>query len=159
MQNPKRSLIFESVLSGDLEKLRHALASQENINSVDQDGRTALFYAATSGRTDLISELIRNGSVIDAQDNAGKTPLHLAVIQWQVESVKMLLESGAKVDSLDFHGNSPLSDAVFYSQGKGDLIRLLLDHGANPVLRNKYGVSPKELAETISNYDVRQFFN
>lgn len=33
------------------------------------------------------------------------------------------------------------------------------ENGANPDIENNNGVSPKSLARTIANYDVRRFFN
>jgi uncharacterized protein len=46
----------------------------------------------------------------------------------------------------------------FLLPGKGEMIRLLLDAGADRNLKNSSGVSPLELAATIGNYDVRQLF-
>lgn len=39
------------------------------------------------------------------------------------------------------------------------LYRTTFENGANPDIKNNYGVSPKSLARTIANYDVRRFFN
>jgi ankyrin repeat protein len=69
-----------------------------------------------------------------------------------------LLDAGAPVNARDANGNTPLSDAVFRSRGRGDVIKLLRDRGADPTLKNNHGVSPLSLAHTIANYDVRQFF-
>jgi ankyrin repeat protein len=70
----------------------------------------------------------------------------------------LLINSGAKVDAADKYGNTPLGRATFNSRGRGEVIRILLDHGANRDLPNKSGVSPVKLANTIGNYDVKQFF-
>lgn len=44
-------------------------------------------------------------------------------------------------------------------QGRWLFIEHLLKNGANPDIENNNGVSPKSLARTIANYDVRRFFN
>ena len=44
-------------------------------------------------------------------------------------------------------------------KGDGFFIEHLLKNGANPDIENNNGVSPKSLARTIANYDVRRFFN
>lgn len=49
------------------------------------------------------------------------------------------------MDLQDRHGNEPLWTAVFNSRGYGELITLLLAHGA-------------ELARLIANYPAAQFF-
>jgi uncharacterized protein len=51
-----------------------------------------------------------------------------------------------------------LSDAVFNSRGHGGLIAILRKRGADPYRKNHHGVSPLDLARTIANFDVAQFF-
>jgi len=49
--------------------------------------------------------------------------------------------------------------AAFACDGKrGDMIKLLLKHGASTTQPDKHGVSPLKLAKTIGHYDVAQFF-
>jgi ankyrin repeat protein len=59
----------------------------------------------------------------------------------------------------DRHGNTPLGRAVFNSRGRGELITALLKAGADRYHRNAYGKTPTELANTIANYNVAQFFD
>jgi ankyrin repeat protein len=37
------------------------------------------------------------------------------------------------------------------------MIKVLLSHSADKSLKNNYGVSPQDLANTFSNYDVKKF--
>ena len=62
------------------------------------------------------------------------TPLHFAAQQHHVEVAQALLGAGAVVDATDKHGNTPLWKAVFASQGRGELIALLREAGADPNL-------------------------
>ena len=55
-------------------------------------------------------------------------------------------------------GNTPLSMAVFESEGRGDLILLLRDHGADPLHVNEAGQTPVGLARLIASHDVAKFF-
>lgn len=48
---------------------------------------------------------------------------------------------------------------MFPSRGRGEIIKLLLEYGADKDRVNNHGVSPYALAQTIANYDVRQFFS
>jgi ankyrin repeat protein len=61
------------------------------------------------------------------------------------------------VDAQDTWGNTPLWRAVFESRGRGDTIQALLAAGAKPDLPNQSGVTPRQLAERIGNFDVAQF--
>jgi ankyrin repeat protein len=83
---------------------------------------------------------------------------HLAAQQGNVEVAEVLLEAGAIVDAVNKYGNTPLFVAVFNSKGRGDVIQLLRQYGANPRRVNGSGQTPVGLARLIANYDVKQFF-
>jgi ankyrin repeat protein len=70
----------------------------------------------------------------------------------------LLLAAGVTVDVPDTYGNTTLGRAVFESRGRGAMLQLLLAHGANPDQANHSGVSPRQLVETIANFNVKQFF-
>jgi ankyrin repeat protein len=125
---------------------------------VDRYGRTELHYAALEGDVPKISGLLSAGLGAGAADDDGWTPLHAAVQAGSLPACVALLQAGAPVDARDANGNTPLSTAVFESRGRGDLIKLLREHGADPTRANNHGVSPLKLAHTIANFDVRQFF-
>lgn len=146
------------MLKGDLAEVI-ATAAQGEVDGLDREGRTALFYAAQEGAADIATELIEQGANVNAQDKDLETPLHFAARAHQSEVAELLLKSGARVDSQDVHGNTPLARAVFDSKGRGDMIKVLLAHGADKALKNKYGISPADLAKSIGNYDVSVFLS
>ena len=128
--------------------------------SLDRYGRSELHYASQHKpeveQAALAVRLIAEGCEINQQDSQGWTPLHFAAQEWSVPVASVLIAKGALVDLKDQHGNTPLSKAVFNSRGSGDLIKLLLDAGADPDSENAHGMSPRGLAETIANFDVKQ---
>lgn len=126
---------------------------------VDRLGRTELHEAALDGDARKVGELVAEGLSPEVADDNGWTPLHAAVQSWSAATCVALLEVGAQVDARDSNGNTPLWRAVFESRGRGDIIKLLREHGADPTLENNHGVSPVKLARTIGNFDVRQFFD
>ncbi len=132
---------------------------RENRPGVDRMGRSPLHYAAAEGDAVQVRQLLSSGLDASLADDEGRTPLHFAAQSNSVEVAAELLDAGAVVDAVDQHGNTPLSDAVFNSNGRGELIRLLRARGANPHHSNNHGISPLSLARTIANFDVRQFFN
>ena len=56
------------------------------------------------------------------------------------EDVKTLLARGAFINATDREGNTPLHDAA--DGGYVAIAKLLLDHGANYRIKNKYGSTP-----------------
>jgi ankyrin repeat protein len=82
-----------------------------------------------------VSELLNGGADVNYRDNTLETPLHFAVREFTPDLAELLLRHGAEVDAQDEHGNTPLFRAVFGSQGRGQMIRLLLAHSANKTLK------------------------
>ncbi|WP_273944581.1 ankyrin repeat domain-containing protein [Kutzneria chonburiensis] len=85
-------------------------------------------------------------------------PLHFAAQSWQPEIAAVLLTAGAEVEARNRYGNTVLAMAVLESRGRGELIELLRAAGADPHSVNRAGKTPVDIARTIANYDVRQYF-
>jgi ankyrin repeat protein len=126
---------------------------------VDRMGRTPLHYAALDGDAERVRKLLASGLTSDAADDNGWTPLHFAAQSNAAAVTDLLLKAGASVEMRDAHGNTPLFTAVFNSRGKGEIVQLLRNCGADPYAQNNHGVSPLSLARTIDNFDVRRFFD
>lgn len=125
---------------------------------VDAYGRSPLHDAAARGDAAAVSALLAAGSDPDAADDNGWTPLHFAAQARSAAVAGLLLDAGARVDPVDAHGNTPLWRATFESRGDGAVIERLLAAGADPHAPNASGVSACQLADSIGNFDVRQFF-
>jgi ankyrin repeat protein len=148
-----------AVAKNDLDAIRRLLQEGEDPNVKDADGRTALMHAAIGGNAELIAVLLQNGADPDAQDGNGFAAIHFAAQDFRLDAAEALLQAGANVDVRDKYGNTSLWRAVFNSRGRGEMIRLLLKHGASPSVKNLSGRSPMDLAQTIANYDVKQFLS
>jgi ankyrin repeat protein len=129
-----------------------------NINNLDSDRRSIVFHAVISGIVDILAIVLSNNAQINIKDQKGWFPIHYAVQNYSIDITTLLITHGAMIDVTDNFGNTPLWRAVFASQGKGELIKLLLSNGAAPEKQNDSGISPLSLAEKIANYDLVQFF-
>lgn len=110
----------------------------------DKNGRTALSRACNAN--DLASaqaRFLERPQDLNLADNAGNTPLQIASLMGFEDIVKFLLESNADVDTRNIDKETPLIDAV--ENGHVEVVRLLLEHGANPRLGNAKGDEPYEL--------------
>jgi len=125
----------------------------------DRLGRTSLHYAALDGPVGQVRNLVASGANVAATDEQGFTPLHLACQQYRADVVEVLLNAGAPVDPVDAWGNTPLYRAIVNAKGDPAVVRRLVSAGADPDLANASGRSPRELAETIANYDTSGFFD
>jgi ankyrin repeat protein len=123
------------------------LADKVNVDArLSEDGETALHRAASRGHLQAVALLLDHGAKVDAVDGEGVTPLVLASYRGQTEVVKLLLERGAAVNAREKrNGLSSLSHAV--GRGDKELVRVLLAHGADPLLKSADGRTALERAE------------
>lgn len=128
------------------------------MSAPDKFGRAPLHYAAACDDLPGVLDALKAGVDPDAQDSRGWVPLHFAAQEGCLAAARALLDHGAAIDVVDVHGNTPLWVAVFNSRGRGDVIQLLRERGADPWHTNGSGQTPVGLARLIGNYDVAQFF-
>lgn len=103
-----------------------------------------LISAARSGDVQKIRELAASGADLNAPGGVnGWTPLMHAVHTNQPGSVRTLLDKGAAVD-LHAGGTTALIMAAGY--GYTDIVRILLEHGADPKATARNGKTALEAA-------------
>jgi ankyrin repeat protein len=115
-------------------------------------GFTALLYAARKGCLECAKILVKAGADKDLPDPDNVTPLLLATLNFNFDIAAFLVQKGANVNKWDTWGRSPLYAAVDMNTlptgGRADrpsldkttgldLIRILLEAGANPNLQLK----------------------
>jgi ankyrin repeat protein len=109
---------------------------------------TPLMYAAREGALDAARVLCEAGADLEASDPEGTTPMLLAITNGHYDTAALLLEKGANPNTADSTGMAPLFAAVDMNtlgevfgrpnrKPEGqltalDLMKLLLDRGANP---------------------------
>ena len=115
-------------------------------------GLTALLYASREGCTECVKAMIAGGADVNLQDPQGVTPLIMATQNLQFDTAAVLIKAGADVNRWDLWGRTPLymtvdvntlphggrADRPSLDETSGlDVIRLLLEAGANPNLQLK----------------------
>jgi ankyrin repeat protein len=116
-------------------------------------GLTPLLFASREGCVECARILIESGANPDMTDPDGISPLLSAIINGHFDVAGMLLDQGADPNIADISGRTPLYSAVDFNTVAAsnrpapkvfddqlsslDLIRALLDHGANPNARLK----------------------
>jgi ankyrin repeat protein len=84
--------------------LNDFLASGENVDEIDSDGRTALMVAAHIGCVDGMTVLLENGANVNIKDITDRTALHLAVLSACHAAIPLLAAYKADIDAKDCFG-------------------------------------------------------
>lgn len=112
---------------------------------------TLLHWACHSGDVNCVGAVLYEFKVpVNAADKHGGTALFTALFMKKVEVVEFLVEHGAAVDvTITEDGTTPLHIAVEHANA--ECVRLLYSCGADANVKNKEGVSPRELAKSVNN--------
>src|SRR5688572_22708372 len=106
-----------------------------------------LFEAAAFGDHDRLTELLRDEpSLVNAYSGDGFTALHFAAFFGRSEAAALLIERGAEVDAF---GRGWMTGTAMHSATsrlQSDVVRILLDAGANPNVRQSAGWTPLHAA-------------
>jgi ankyrin repeat protein len=115
-------------------------------------GLTALLYASREGCVECVKAMVAGGVDLNLQDPQGVTALIMATQNLHFDTAAVLIKAGADVNRWDLWGRTPLymtvdvntlphggrADRPSLDENTGlDVIRMLLEAGANPNLQLK----------------------
>eukprot|EP00931_Biecheleriopsis_adriatica_P120003 TRINITY_DN95154_c0_g1_i1.p1 TRINITY_DN95154_c0_g1~~TRINITY_DN95154_c0_g1_i1.p1 ORF type:complete len:601 (+),score=82.64 TRINITY_DN95154_c0_g1_i1:46-1848(+) len=137
--------LLEGASNGHCHMVKGALERRQDPSCRDSNGRTALWRASCGGHLDIIQLLVAaHGSPKRKQRDASDALL-IAVQQNLAELVRVLIKAGADVNYWTRElGTTSLNMAA--ELGHFEVLRILIDAGANPDLRTDSGESALCLA-------------
>ncbi len=130
--------VTNAARSGQIEILRALLESGA---PVDEPGvATPLYFASQSGQVAAVRLLLESGANPNALANIG-TPLMIAARRKNAAIAMLLLRHGADPNLAGGEDKrTPLHEAAYI--GADDVVRLLLDHGAETSARTRFNEPP-----------------
>ena len=117
-------------------------------------GESPLMMAAIKGHLPLAQRLIERKAEVN---KPGWAPLHYAASNPEpvgLELTRLLLEHHAYIDAESPNKTTPLMMAARY--GSPEVVRLLLEEGADPTLRNEQGLTALDFALRAERKDAVQ---
>ena len=120
-----------------------------DVNPRNRSGETPLMLASIKGQTALAKQLIDKGADVN---QPGWAPLHYASTYGHLELMNLLLEHHAYIDAASPNESTPLMMAAMY--GTASAVKLLLEAGADPMLRNAQGLTAFDFAQKANRSDA-----
>ncbi|CAI8043204.1 Espin, partial [Geodia barretti] len=131
-----------------------------DLSSRSNDGRKPIHAACQCGHTHIVKYIVSqlsNHVIFDTVPD-GATTLHFASSTGQMKTAKWLIDSdvaGTLVTSKDNNGDTPAHDAA--DNGKIEMLKLLLESGADLYAVNSDGNTPYSLALSSQEPGVADF--
>jgi len=114
-------------------------------NKVDE---SPLMLAALEGQLDTARTLIQLGADVN---KTGWAPLHYAATRGRLDVMVLLLDKFAYIDAASPNGTTPLMMAAHY--GSPSAVKLLLEAGADPMLKNQQDLTAIDFAHKANRAD------
>jgi len=137
-----------AVLRGNYDIVRFLLNNSADVNSKGNTGRAPLHLAAFDGNEKIAKLLIDYKAQINAADVNGATPLIISSGRRHTAVAKLLLKQKAKLNEKEKESGLTALHAAVLS-GDDEMVRELLQKGANRNIKDASGMTPLELAESM----------
>ncbi len=129
--DPKATLLIESLRTGNPQAFRAQLAADPRaINLRGVGGATPFLFAVLYGDASTVKELLEKG----AADPNKRNDANATALMWasnNLEKTRSLLLHGADANVISADGRTALTIAAA-QPGNSAVVKLLLEHGANP---------------------------
>ncbi|MCS3432661.1 ankyrin repeat domain-containing protein [Klebsiella sp. BIGb0407] len=146
-----RTAIINASLNKHYESVSFLINAGADIDKQDQTCFNPFLLSCLNNDLTLLRLVLPANPNLDLLTRFGGVGITPASEKGHVEIVRELLEkTEINVNHTNFVGWTPLLEAIVLNDG-GDkqqqIVKLLLEHGANPHMTDKYGKKPLELAK------------
>ena len=119
-----------------------------DIHALEEDGNTPLFMAAGGNCAKIIERLCNLGCDPNTFDSGFETPLTYWGTTCNKDTIQALINAGADVNVQTHQKWTPLHRALLRKENVEEVVAMLLDAGANPLLVDSDGKSARDWAIT-----------
>lgn len=146
----KRTAVIVASLHKQYDCVEYLIASGADINKQDETCFNPFLLSCLNNDLKLLRLVLPANPDLNCLSRFGGVGITPASEKGHVEIVRELLtHTEINVNHTNFVGWTPLLEAIVLNDGgakQQEIVKLLLDHGANPHMTDKYGKSPLALA-------------
>jgi len=124
-----------------------------DVNAMDNISDSPYLYAGAEGRLEILRMTLVHGADLASVNRYGGTALIPAAHHGHVETVRELLQTATDIDHVNNLGWTALLEAVILGDGGPvyyEIVKLLLDAGADAEIADSDGISPLMHAQNRS---------
>jgi ankyrin repeat protein len=140
-----RSALLLATHGNHVEAARLLIAAGADVNAKDNIQDSPFLYAGAEGRNEILKMTMAAGADLKSTNRYGGTALIPAAHHGHVETVKILLATAIDRNHINRLGWTALLEAVILGDGgeaHTEIVRLLVDAGANVNIADRDGVTP-----------------
>ncbi|MFB7249819.1 ankyrin repeat domain-containing protein [Microbacterium sp. NPDC056234] len=136
-------------------KLNHVDAARvlieagADVNAKDDIQDSAYLYAGARGHDEILLMTLKNGADLASTNRFGGTALIPASERGLLSTIRILLDAGVDVNHVNDLDWTALHEAIVLGDGSStyvEVVRTLIDGGADVTIPDGEGVSPRRLA-------------
>ncbi len=144
-----------AAFSNDTQQISAAIKNGMPVDQKDESGNTALMLSSFDGHIETMQALLTAGADINLRDSNGRTALMFASSGPYPAAVRLLLEKGAEINAVD---NVDRFSALMFAAAEGlsPVVDILLEHGADPKLKDKDNDTAASFAKQRGFTDLAQ---
>lgn len=146
-----RTAALIAAKAGRLDVLAKLIEAGADINAQDAICLNPFLWGCISGNIELVSMTVEAGADLTLLTRFGGVGIHPPAEKGHVEIVRYLAEeTDVNVNLTNICGWTPLLEAIILRDGgpvQQDIVKLLLDAGADPAMVDQWGVSPLQHAK------------
>jgi uncharacterized protein len=144
-----RTAVTAAALGQHVDVVRALVEAGADVDLQDSARNNPLLLCGENGNVALLREVLRAHPDLGATNRYGGVALIPASDRGHVDTVRTLLETDVDVDHVNNLGWTALLEAVILGDGGPahlQIVRMLLDAGADPAIADRDGVTPLEHA-------------
>ncbi len=151
--------LIRAAKANDPHLVAELLRAGGNPNAKDAIQDSAFLYAGAEGFNEVLHLTLAAGADVRSTNRFGGTALIPASEHGHVETVRILIAAGVPVNHVNNLGWTALQEAILLNNGgprQQEVVRLLLDAGADPAIRDPQGRTALTNAERLGFGEIAE---